>query len=516
MRIHQLSIEDALASLHSGPDGISPAEARRRLAEFGPNQVERIETTPLLIRFLHQFTHFFALILWFAAALALFVEIQQPGEGMGALALAIVGVILINGLFSFWQEYRSERALAALRNLLPHRVAVERTGALIELPATELVPGDVIRLHEGDSVPADCRLIEAFGLQVNTAAITGESLPVARDAAPSEEHELTSSSNILLAGTALVAGNGRAVVFASGMRTALGEIAHLTQTAGATLSPLQREVAFLTRVIAALATGLGITFFAIGYGMGLPLWHNGMFAIGIIVANVPEGLLPTVTLALAMASQRLARKNVLVKHLASVEALGSTTVICTDKTGTLTENRMAVRRLYVAGRFFDAPQAALAHAGDVASRLLLTALHCEEVEKARAGGGTKLLGDPTEVALIEMARTALPGQVLHPRVDEMPFDSDRKRLSTLHRTSEGLVLFTKGALAALLPLCGTPKARSLPCCRFAARPGSPCHPRPPHAGGTRRTPWPATAFAFSRWRPGLCRSRTTARGWKRT
>ena len=369
------------------------------------------------------------------------------------LALAIVGVILINGLFSFWQEYRSERALAALRDLLPQMVAVERAGALIELPASDLVPGDVIRLRQGDSVPADCRLIEAFGVQVNSAAITGESLPVARDAGPSEEHEITSSANVLLAGTALVAGNGRAVVFATGMRTALGEIAHLTQTAGATLSPLQREVAFLTRVIAALATALGVAFFAIGYALGLPLWHNGMFAIGIIVANVPEGLLPTVTLALAMASQRLARKNVLVKHLASVEALGSTTVICTDKTGTLTENRMTVRRLYVDGRFFDSPQEALAQAGDVARGLLLTALHCEEVEKAREGGATRLLGDPTEVALIEMARHALPGAMLYPRVDEVPFDSDRKRLSTLHRTGEGLVLFTKGALASLLPLC---------------------------------------------------------------
>jgi calcium-translocating P-type ATPase len=450
MRVHQLSAEDAFASLHSGPQGIGQAEATRRLAEFGPNQVERVEGTPLVVRFLHQFTHFFALILWFAAALAVFAESRQPGEGMGTLAIAIVGVILINGLFSFWQEYRSERALAALRSLLPRMVAVEREGALIELPASQLVPGDVIRLHEGDSVPADCRLIEAFGVQVNNAAITGESLPVARDAEPSEEHELTSSSNIVLAGTALVAGNGRAVVFATGMRTELGAIAHLTQTAGATLSPLQREVAFLTRVIAALATGLGVVFFTIGYAIGLPLWHTGMFAIGIIVANVPEGLLPTVTLALAMASQRLARKSVLVKHLASVEALGSTTVICTDKTGTLTENRMTVRRLYLEGRFFDSPKEALVQGGDVARHLLLTALHCEEVEKARDGG---LLGDPTEVALVEMARTVLPRQVLHPRIDEVPFDADRKRISTLHRTAEGLVLFTKGTLATLLPLC---------------------------------------------------------------
>ena len=149
MRIHQLSVEEALASLHSGPEGVTEAEAERRLAEFGPNQVERVEATPLFVRLLSQFTHFFALILWFAAALALFAEVHQPGEGMGVLALAIVGVILINGLFSFWQEYRSERALAALRNLLPRMVAVEREGALIEMPASQLVPGDVIQAARG-------------------------------------------------------------------------------------------------------------------------------------------------------------------------------------------------------------------------------------------------------------------------------------------------------------------------------------------------------------------------------
>ena len=454
MRIHQLAPEEALAGLHSGPGGLSQSEARRRLAEFGPNQVERIETTSLATRLVRKFTHFFALILWLAAALALLAETHQPGAGMGVLALAIVGVILINGLFSFWQEYRSEQALSALRDLLPQYVTVARDGTLLELPARELVPGDVLRLHSGDTVPADCRLIEAFGVQVNSAAITGESVPAPKDARASEEADPGASANVLLAGTAVVAGEGRALVFATGMRTALGEIAHLTQTAGASLSPLQREVAFLTRVIAALATGLGVVFFTIGHMIGLPLWHTGIFAIGIIVANVPEGLLPTVTLALAMASQRLARKRVLTKHLASVEALGSTTVICTDKTGTLTENRMTVRRLYVADRFFDPPQEALAQAGNLARRLLLTALHCEEVERARQAGGTRLLGDPTEVALVQMARAALPGQELHPRIDEVPFDSDRKRLSTLHRTNEGLVLFTKGALASLLPLCG--------------------------------------------------------------
>ena len=250
-----------------------------------------------------------------------------------------VGVILIVGLFSFWQGLPAA-ALAAPPQSAPAPGRRGTRGAHCPRRA-DWRPGDIIRLRQGTAsrlTPPD-RSVRGVGQQRRDH---WQSAPLAKDAGPSEEHELTSAANVLLAGTALVAGNGRAVVFATGMRTALEEIAHLTQTAGATLSPLQRQVTFLTRVIAALATGLGVVFFTIGYAIGLPLWHTGMFAIGIIVANVPEGLPLTVTLALAMASQRLARKNVLVKHLASVEALGAATVICNgDKTGTLTENRMA-------------------------------------------------------------------------------------------------------------------------------------------------------------------------------
>jgi calcium-translocating P-type ATPase len=239
------------------------------------------------------------------------------------------------------------------------------------------------------------------------------------------------------------------------MCTAFGRIARLTQTASVTPSPLQQEVRFLTRVIAGIATGLGLSFFAIGHLLGLPLWGNGMFAIGIIVANVPEGLLPTVTLALAMASQRLARANVLVRHLAAVEALGSTTVICTDKTGTLTENRMSVRRIVLADQEIEAPEDSAADLGPMLRGLLMTALHCQELEEARPDDTVRLVGDPMEVALVEMARCPLADAPIQPRVDVIPFDSERKRLSTLHRTDSGLVLFTKGALQAVLPLCRT-------------------------------------------------------------
>jgi magnesium-transporting ATPase (P-type) len=286
--IQSLTAEQSLASLHTPAAGLSAAEAQRRLTEFGPNHVEEVGRERLLLRFAREFTHFFAIILWLGAALAFLAESFDPGQGMARLGVAIVGVILINGVFSFWQEYRAERAVAALRELLPQQVKVLRAGEIVQLLASELVPGDIVLLEEGDFVPADCRVIEAFGLRINTATITGESLPKAYSAAPHPEVSPLAARNIVLAGTAVVSGRARAVVYATGMRTEFGRIAHLTQTAGAVTSPLQREIARLSRIVALLATGIGSVFFLIGQALGLPFWENLLFTIGIIVANVPE------------------------------------------------------------------------------------------------------------------------------------------------------------------------------------------------------------------------------------
>src|SRR6516225_6947683 len=197
MKVHQLSVKEALESLQGNPAGLTSAEAERRLREFGLNRVERIEGTSLSLRFLKGFTHFFALILWIAAALAFFAEWQEPGAGMATLGFAILGVILINALFTFWQEYRAEQAMAALEKLLPHQVKLFRDGKVRQAPADELVPGDIILLDDGDDIPADCRLIEAFGVRVDNATVTGESMPQARDERPSTSEELLHSRNTL-------------------------------------------------------------------------------------------------------------------------------------------------------------------------------------------------------------------------------------------------------------------------------------------------------------------------------
>ena len=449
MHIANLSVAAALDSLKTAEQGLSTAEAQRRLQEFGPNRIDEVRATPQWRRFLQGFTHFFALILWVAAGLAFFAESRSPDEGMWQLAIAIIAVILINGSFSYWQEYRAEQAIAALRQLLPQNVKVMRDGQLFTLPVESLVPGDIVLLEEGDNVPADCRLIAGAELRVNTSTITGESQPMARHPEPAEMQNPLDTPNLLLAGTSLVSGQGRAIVFATGMRTEFGKIAHLTQTAEKSISHLQQEIARLSKLVAIFATVLGLVFFAIGMGIGLPFWTNLMFAIGIIVANVPEGLLPTVTLSLAMATQRMAKRNALVRHLPAVETLGATTVICSDKTGTLTQNKMSVQQVFFGGELFDRQHPV---ASPAAEQLLRNAEYCHNLKRSQGNGGEVWLGDPMEVAFSEFARHVKDFGAISV-LSELPFDSDRRRMSVIVEHDGERWLYCKGAPEVVLPLC---------------------------------------------------------------
>ncbi|MFC5299767.1 cation-translocating P-type ATPase [Azospira restricta] len=447
LSIARLDPPAALAHLGSGVDGLLPAEAARRLAEFGPNRVAAAPRRPLALTLLQEFTNFFALILWLAAGLAFFAAYADAAAGMAELGTAIVGVIVVNGAFSFWQAYRAERALAALSRLLPQRVGVRRGGAVEEIDAAALVPGDLVLLAEGDRVPADCRVVEGWGVRANLATLTGESRPRARAAdAEAGGDDPLAAHNLLLAGTLVVAGECSAVVYATGMRTEFGRVAHLTQTAGETESPLQKEIRRVSRLVAALALGLGVVFFFVGQAIGLPFWANFMFAIGIIVANVPEGLLPTVTLSLALATQRMAKRNALVRHLPAVETLGSATVILTDKTGTLTQNRMQVRELFLGGRHHLAAER-WPPPGDIRLRAVAGLCHSLKFVDGQPSG------DPMEVALWQFAG-ALPE--FGERVGEIAFDAERKRMSVLTREADGRRhLWCKGAPETVLPCCAT-------------------------------------------------------------
>ncbi len=448
MHLAQLDIPAALQSLGTAATGLTASEAARRLREYGENRILAIGAEPEWRRLLREFTHFFALILWVAAGLAFFAESRDPGAGMWQLGIAILAVILINGSFSYWQEYRAERAIDALRKLLPQSAKVVRDGQLTSLPAELLVPGDIILLEAGDNVPADCRLIASTEIRVNTATLTGESLPKAKSADHCPEGKTSlETRNLLLAGTALVAGEGRALVFATGMHTEFGQIAHLTQTAESAPSHLQQEIARLSRLVALFATGLGLLFFLIGLLLGLPFWANLMFAIGIIVANVPEGLLPTVTLALA--TQRMARRQALIRHLPAVETLGATTVICSDKTGTLTQNRMAARQTYLDGHLHEGP---LPPDTTGAERLLRNLSVCHSLKQGTRAGQPVWLGDPMELALVAFARQTRTFADMTPTA-ELPFDSERRRMSVIVTQGEERWLYCKGAPEVVMPLC---------------------------------------------------------------
>ena len=448
----RLTTDEALAGLRTSRGGLTAREAERRAAEYGPNRIEEAKRTPAALRLARQFTHFFALILWIAAGLAFLAEGFGPGQGMATLGVAIIGVIAVNGAFAFWQEARAERTVAALRALLPHEVTVLRDDGALRLPAEALVPGDVILVQQGDDVPADCRLIEALGLRVNMATLTGESLPKPRSADPDPAGDALHARNLLLAGTSIVAGEGRAVVYETGMRTEFGRIAQLSQAAPEPLSPLQKEIARISRLVACLAAALGLVFFAIGQLLGLGFWANALFAIGIIVANVPEGLLPTVTLALAMCTQRMARRRALIRHLPAAETLGSATVIVTDKTGTLTENQMRATR----GWFAEGLFALGALDAGTARRhrdFFDIALNCHSLQRVTENGRRRLLGDPMEAALVEMAEAATASEPAAAKTDELPFDADRRRMSTVHETARGRLLYCKGAPEVVIPLC---------------------------------------------------------------
>jgi magnesium-transporting ATPase (P-type) len=286
MLIHQLPLDAAFAMLRSTPAGLSSPDAGARQVEFGLNRIERLAQVSLARRFAAQFTHFFAVMLWVAAVLAFVANLQTPGGGMATLGFAIIAVVIVNGAFSFWQEYRAEETMAALQRLLPHQVRAQRDGAIVLIAAESVVPGDVIVLSAGDTVPADCRLVEGFGVRVNNATVTGEARAVSRDVSAGPDADLLRSRNVLLAGTSVMTGETKALVFATGMHTVFGGIARLTQTTGDTPSPLQNEIATLSRLIALLALAIGIAVFVIGALVGLPTPAGLVFAIGIIVANV--------------------------------------------------------------------------------------------------------------------------------------------------------------------------------------------------------------------------------------
>ncbi len=397
-----------------------------------------------------QFTHPLALLLWGAAGLA-------AAAGIVPVAIAVVVVIFVNAAFAFAQEQQAERAVEALREYLPARAKVLRDGEVEEIEATRLVPGDVLAIEEGDRISADARLIEG-AVEVDMSTLTGESATATRSADRVETgRSLIHSRDLVFSGTGCTGGEARALVFATGMRTELGRIAALSERAEPEESPLERQVRRVAWLIAAIALVSGIAFVPLAtLGTGLSVSDSVVFAIGLIVGNVPEGLLPVITLALAVGVRGLVRQGAVVKRLSAVETLGSTDVICTDKTGTLTENRMRVTRAWSGGRELDLEGDAGLDTDDLpAVRRLAEAMAA--CNNAQLGDGGEPSGDATELAMLQAARRLGAATDAAAAADrrhrEFHFDPVLKLMSTIDRRDGSLVVHTKGAPEAVLPRC---------------------------------------------------------------
>lgn len=518
-----VSAEEVYQTLETRENGLSEIEADDRLTQFGSNELPEPPHRPLWMRFVDQLSHFMALLLWIAGILA-FVS------GTPQLGWAIWAVIWINALFSFWQEFQAEKALSALKNVLPVQVKVYRDGELKQILARELVRGDVMQLEEGDRVSADARLVKADSLYLDVSVLTGESLPVARNAHPVSIREAASIrsgktlpageqaqqeqvnpaeiANLVLAGSTVSAGRGIAVVYATGAQTEFGHVAHLTTVVKREPSTLEVQVAHIVRVLTAIALGMGVLVFLLtSLLVGMEIKESFIFSIGIIVALVPEGLLPTVTLSLAIGVRQMVRQNALVRRLSAVETLSATTVICTDKTGTLTKNEMTVHYLWlpwqppqtstalengeplrestshpvitptlieVTGAGYDPTAGQVQMPENFAAtwkvNLLLTgAALCSNARLVHLTTPSRWqeIGDPTEAALLVAAAKAgidlenLQKQL--PRLREVPFDSRRRMMtvvldwksSTLWRDELPNLAFTKGAPLEVLRHCTT-------------------------------------------------------------
>ena len=469
--IYSLRVNEVFQSLETSLQGLTTAEAESRRALYRENILSEQARPPMWHKYAAQATHPFVVVMIIAGLITLW-------QREFALAVVIWLVAMVNAGFSFWREYQAERAVEKLKHLLPTYAHVIRDGKVIHLPAAEIVPGDVLILAEGDNIPADARVVEEYGLRVNNASLTGESMAARKTADASLVSGVSELErpNLIFAGTSVASGTGKAVVYATGMLTQFGRIAQLTQTVQEEPSPFQQELHRLSRRLSMVAIGIGAFVLLISFYEPTIKQHINinpiLLALGIIVAITPEGLPVTLTLSLARAVQRLTTRGVLCKRLSIVETLGNVSVICTDKSGTLTQNQMTVREVWIARQKLQVSGAGYEPKGvyqpnpsgapfeQDLNALLEAAMSCNN---ARVNPPSPehptwtSLGDQTEAALKVAAMKAGIEEdsvnALYPRTHELPFDARRKRMTTIHRSREGDLAFVKGAPREVLQLC---------------------------------------------------------------
>ena len=465
-----LSAEAVYTSLDSSPRGLSAATVEARLASSGPNELPTARRPPIIGKILAQFTNLFAIVLLAASVITFGSYLVQSPRDAGnlELAIAILCVVLLNAAIGFFQEYSAEKTAEALEALVPHSARVRRDGGTVDVPARELVRGDVFVLEAGDDVCCDGRLVEANGLTVDDVALTGESAPVHRtaDAAPSGTATME-AANLVFMGTSVVEGTATAVAFATGTDTEFGRIYQMTAQVSDVASPLQRKVNRMAKQVSVVAIALAAVVFALRAATtSARVVDNFVFALGVMVALVPEGLPATLSVSLAIAVRRMATRHALIKRLAAVETLGSTTVICTDKTGTLTEAEMTVTAVWESGRRHTVTGVGYNPKGDVSepaqvADLLRVGAQCCDARVLEPNPTShldwRILGDTTEGAIVVAATKAGidvgTANRDAPRIGEFPFDSERKLMTTLHCSPAGCVSYVKGSPQELLSRC---------------------------------------------------------------
>jgi Ca2+-transporting ATPase len=477
--IYTLTVSEAFRALETSPHGLDSREVEARRSLYGSNQLSEPPREAAWRKFLGFIAHPMALLLWVAGIIAI-------GLGEPTLGVIIWIVVVVNAAFSYWREHRAEEATAALQLLLPSYARVIRDGVEVKVAASDLVAGDLLVLAEGDNIPADARVVEEYGLRANNAVLTGEAVPARKtaDASLLEGISEVERPNLVFTGTSVVSGTGQAIVYATGMLTQFGRIVRLTQAVREEPSRLQQEMVRLTRTISLIALGLGVIVFAVGIvDVNLGINEAFILALGIIVAAIPEGLPATVTLSLAASVQRLAQKGVLVKKLSILETLEHVSVICTDKSGTLTQNQMTVRQIWVGGKplvvtglGYEPEGEFIPNLGSEAAEkdlnaLLTAAMLCNNSRlnpPIPEHPQWTVLGDQTEAALRVVAlKNGLVEETLKhslPRIHEIPFDARRKRMSTIHQVhwqddafpevpAGQQLAFIKGAPREVLQLC---------------------------------------------------------------
>lgn len=474
-KILRVGAVEACRLMDSDMRGLTAEEAQKRLEQYGKNELAQQKKESLAKKLFKNFTSLMALLLWAGGIMAIV-------SGALELGISIFCVNLINGFFSFFQEFKAEKATDALQKMLSVNARVVRDGEEIRIPASDIVPGDIMVLEAGDRINADARILNSNDFCADQSTLTGESNPIRKSADPMlKDCSYLEAENMVFSGTSAAAGTCRAVVVSTGMKSEFGKIAGLTQNTKKSLSPLQKELNILTKQIAVIALSVGVVFMLVSvFLVKSPAMEAFLFALGMVVAFIPEGLLPAVTLSLALAVQKMAKEHALVKKLSAVETLGCTNVICSDKTGTLTQNEMTVNHLWQMhgemrvtgegygpeGQVLDGDMVVTAQSSIALDLLLGGAALCANAKLLPPEEGKErytVLGDPTEACLgvaagkagIDMARLSQR----FPRIMELPFDSTRKRMTTIHQLREPFeganrIAFVKGSPKEVMELCG--------------------------------------------------------------